>query len=449
MLADAAERQQWSDIAKLLEKNADVNAVQVDGMTALHWAAWHDELEAARRLIEAHADVQAANRYGVKPLSLACANGNADLVELLLKAGADPDTELNGGETALMTAARTGSLKAVKLLIERGADVHAKEHRGQTALVWAAAEGHAEVVGALIDAGADFRSPLSSGFTPMLIAARNGCAAVVKTLLERGVDVNEALVKGKPMARAPRNGSSPLIMAIDNGHFELARMLLDAGADPNDQRSGFTPLHTLTWVRKPNRGDGEDGDPPPIGSGNLGSLDCAREITAHGGDVNARLVKGSAGTGQLNRKGATPLLLAASTDDLPYMKLLIELGADPTIPNADECTPLMAAAGIGVLAPGEEAGTEDDALAVVECLLDLGADINAVDRNGETAMHGAAYKSLPRMVEYLAAHGASPAVWNHENRYGWTPMEIAQGYRPGNFKPNEATQAALRKVLGE
>ena len=448
-LADAAEQERWSEIAKLLEKDSDVNAVQVDGMTALHWAAWHDQLDVARRLIEAHADPQVANRYGVRPLSLACANGNADLVELLLKAGADPKTVLAGGETALMTAARTGSLPIVQRLIERGADVHAKEHRGQTALVWAAAEGHADVVEALIDAGADYRSPLSSGFTPLLLAARDGRSAVVQVLLARGVDVNEALVKGKSGGRTPRNGSSALIMAIENGHFQLAKTLLEAGADADDQRSGFTPLHTLTWVRKPNRGDGEDGDPPPIGSGDMSSLDCARALVAHGADVNAQLKKGASGKGQLNRTGATPFLLAASTDDLPYMKLLIELGADPNVPNADNCTPLMAAAGIGVLAPGEEAGTEEEALAAVEYLLQLGADVNAVDDNGETAMHGAAYKSLPRMVEFLAAHGAKASVWNRENQHGWTPMEIAQGYRPGNFKPNEATQAALRKVLGE
>lgn len=145
--------------------------------------------------------------------------------------------------------------------------------------------------------------------------------------------------------------------------------------------------------------------------------------------------------------GATPFLLASKTADLPLMKLLVELGADPLKPNHDGCTPLMAAAGIGTYAPDEEAGTEEECLASVEYLLSLGAKLDTVDRNGETAMHGAAYKSLPRMVELLAAKGADIAVWNRKNKSGWTPLLIAQGFRNGNFKPSADTEAALSKVM--
>lgn len=455
-LVDAAEQQRWPVVEELLsdvtaasreEIASRIKAAQADGMTALHWAAWHDEVRVAKMLLDAGADATATNRYGVRPLSLACLNGNAQLVRLLLDAGADPNTELAGGETVLMTAARTGLLPTVRLLLDRGADVHAKERRGQTALMWAAADGHADVVAALIDAGADFQAPLPSGFTPLLFAVREGRTSVARVLLERGVDVNAAYPRGKSSSKAQRNLTSPLIMAVENGHFDLAKFLLDAGADPNDQRSGFTALHTLTWVRKPNRGDGDDGDPAPIGSGKMTSLQMARALVASGADVNARLIAGSSGRGQLNRKGATPFLLAAATDDLPYMKLLVALGADPTITNADNCTPLHAAAGIGVLAPGEEAGTETEALAAVDYLISLGASVNAVDDNGETTMHGAAYKSLPRMVDFLVAQGADRAVWDRKNKYGWTPMDIAEGHRPGNFKPSEDTQAALRRAL--
>ena len=206
---------------------------------------------------------------------------------------------------------------------------------------------------------------------------------------------------------------SPLILAVENGHFELADALLEAGADPNDQRSGFTALHTLTWVRKPNRGDGDDGDPAPIGSGNLSSLQLVRKLVQHGADVNARLKSGKSGRGLLSRVGATPFLLAAATDDAAFMRLLVELGADPLLGNEQHSTPLMAAAGVGTIAPLEEAGTEPEALEAVQLALDLGGDINAVDDNGETAMHGAAYKSLPKVVQILTDTGAKIAVWNH------------------------------------
>jgi len=85
-----------------------VNQAQVDGMTALHWAIYLDDLETVKLLVGAGADVNARNQYDVKPLSLACTNGNAAMVELLLKSGADFNTALRGGETVLMTAARTG-----------------------------------------------------------------------------------------------------------------------------------------------------------------------------------------------------------------------------------------------------------------------------------------------------------------------------------------------------
>ena len=162
-LADATEKMDRASIRTLLQQDIDVNAPQIDGMTALHWAAYQDDQETVKLLVRSGAHLRAANRYGVTPLSLACTNGNGAMVEFLLEAGADPNATLRGGETALMTAARTGKFGAVKALLSRGADVHSKEsRRGQTALMWAAAEGHEEVVDALIRAGAGF--PRAFGF---------------------------------------------------------------------------------------------------------------------------------------------------------------------------------------------------------------------------------------------------------------------------------------------
>ncbi|MCB1122978.1 MAG: ankyrin repeat domain-containing protein, partial [Verrucomicrobiae bacterium] len=389
-LAEAIEKQEMFQVEAILTKDVDVNEAQVDGMTPLHWAVYHDDAKLVKRLIDLGANATAANRYGITPLYLACQNGSADAIRLLLEAGADPDSAINGGETALMTAARTGKVNAVEVLIEAGANVDALERNDQTAIMWAAAEGHVDVVAALLNAGADFLTPLDSGWTPFFFAVREGHVEVVHLLIKAGADLNEAMsVEKKSGNRSPMNGTSALILAIENGHYDLAVDLLDAGADPNDMRTGYSPLHTLTWIRKPDIGESASGAPPPQGSGRRNSVQFIRELVRRGADVNIQLVRGRrAGGAHYSNIGATPFFLAADRADLEYMKLLVELGADPFISNEDNTTALLVAAGIGSQAPEEEAGSPEECRDAVAYLLSLGLDINAVDKNGQTAMHG-------------------------------------------------------------
>jgi ankyrin repeat protein len=253
--------------------------------------------------------------------------------------------------------------------------------------------------------------------------------------------VNGRLQPGRGGGKA----TSPLLLAVENGHFELAQALLKAGADPNDRPAGYAALHAIAWVRKPIRGDG---DPPPQGSGSLSSLDMVRQLAAHGADLNVRLEKGESGRGRFTTTGSTPFLLAARAGDAPLLRLLVELNADPKLANADDSSPLLAAAGVGALGDGDEAAaTEEETLEAVDVLLELGADVNAVDKNGETAMHGAAYQSRSKLVAHLARHGADISVWNRKNKAGWTPLLIAEGYRPGNFRPAPETIAALHRAM--
>ena len=450
-LADAAEKLDRATIKALLKQRADVNTAQADGMTALHWAAYHDDRELTELLIRAGANAGAANRYGVTPLSLACTNGNSGLVEMLLRAGADPNAPLPGGETPLMTAARTGSLASVKALLARGAAVDARdEARSQTALMWAAAEGHAAIVQELIGAKADVRARLQSGFTPLLFAVRGGHLDVVRVLLEAGADVNDTIPADGAKRRGyggrlPPAGTTPLLLAVTNAHFELAAELLEAGANPNADLTGYTVLHAITAVRKPGVGDN---DPAPEGSGKLTSLELVKKLAARGANLNARMTRRvNLNNTRANELGATPFFLAALTADAELMKTLAALGADPRLTNVENSTPLMAAAGLATRSPGEDAGTESEVLEAVQAALDLGADLNAVDNNGETAMHAAAYKNLPRVVKFLAAKGARIDIWNKEDKFGWTPLAIAVGYRFGNFKPSPDTEAALREVM--
>jgi len=448
-LADAVEKRDADTIGALLSPNADIDAAQVDGMTALHWAAYHDDTELAKRLLSMGASPSLENNYGVTPLYLACVNGNAEVVSALLRSGADPNTAIRGGETALMTAARTGEMGTVKALLDAGSEVNQTERKGQTALMWASAEGHIDVVKALLDAGADETVALErSGYTAFFFAIREGHRDLVHFFLDYGADINAPMDTKRPAGKLPKKGTTPLILAVENGHYDLAVELLDRGADPNDMSSGYSVLHTLTWIRKPDIGESASGDPPPRGTGKRNTDQFIRDLVARGADVNARLEKGRrAGNGHVSVIGATPFFLAADRADLPYMKLLIELGADPFIPNEDGTTALMVAAGIGSRAPEEEAGSEAECLAAVKYLVSLGADVNTVDANGETAMHGAALKNIPSMVHYLNEVGADIRIWNKKNRDGWTPLLIAEGYRPGNFKPSFETVDAITEVM--
>jgi uncharacterized protein len=452
-LVEAIKNGDAAEARKLIKERVNVDAAEVDGTTALHWAARVDDATTAELLIRAGATVKAANRYGVTPLSVACMNGNAAIIGLLLKAGADANTTLPGGETALMTTARTGSLEGVRLLVAHGANVNAKEAgRGQTALMWAASEGHTDVVRLLLESGADVKARSAGGFTPFLFAVRDGRLEITKLLLAAGADITDAVpTDNRPRAAGTGSGRptglSAFLLAVANAHYELALTLVDSGADPNMAPQGWTALHQITAVRKV--GLYGSNDPAPEGSGRIDSLEFVRQLVKRGADVNARATRRPPlGTTGLNTTGATPFLLAARTADAALMRELVKLGADPLMPNADNTTPLLVAAGIGTNSPPEDPGTESEVVEAIKVALELGNDVNAVDKNGETAMHGAAYKQIPAAVRLLAERGAKVEIWNQKNRKGWTPLKITQGVHRGmNIQKSPATEAAVREVM--
>ena len=428
-------------IETLLAAGADPNAATPTGETALHWATQADDGASVRRLLEAGAKIS-PNRYGITPLFVAATQGNAAMITLLLDAGAEASAAAPDGRTPLMMAAQAGRPEAVRALLARGASVNACEQaQAQTALMWAAVEGHAEAVKALLAGGADSGARSKNGFTAFLFAVRHGHTAVVELLLAAGASANESLL-GNGSARA----ASALALAVTNQHYELGARLLAARADPNYTWQGRTVLHLVTWVSRPGAGSN---DPAPDGTGTMDRVAFVRALVKHGADVNCRMATGRGGPRTvLNFKGATPFLLAARTADVELMRLLVELGADPKLPNDNGTTPLMAAAGVGVQSPGEDPGNEAEVLAAVKLAVELGNDVNAVDANGETALHGVAYKWAASSVPYLVAQGAKIHVWDRNNKNGWTPLRIAVGVHRGmNLRASPATAAALRATM--
>lgn len=435
-------------------QQVELNAGDPDGTTLLHRAVDRDDGKEVSALLRAGANAKASNRYGITPLWLACLNGNVAIIESLLEAGADPNTATPEGETVLMAAARTGKVDAVRALLVRGANVNAKEGwRGQTALMWAAAEGHPRVIQVLIESGADIHARSTGGFTALLFAARDGQLPAVRTLLDAGASLTDSLparrrgTSGDTPAEPPLGGLNAFLLASGSAHYELAAFLLSRGADPNAAPQGWTALHQVSWVRK--AGVAGSNNPSPEGSGNLSSLDFVRTLAHKGADLNARVTRRPpAGITSLNFSGGTPFLLAARTADFELMRLLVELGADPLLPNEDKTSPLMVAAGVGTSSPGEDPGTEPEVLEAVKLALALGNDINAVDQNGETAMHGAAYKHVPSVAQFLADKGAQIEIWNQPNKKGYTPLRISEGIQRGmNVVSHAPTAAAIRSIL--
>lgn len=431
-LPRAAKSQDKDTVRALLKQHADVNAPQGDGSTALHWAAHWDDRETAGLLLGAGANANAANDLGVTPLYLACINGSAAMVQALLRAGAKSNLAAVTGVTPLMQCARSGSLEAVEALLTRGAETNAAENSvGQTALMWAASQRHPEVVRALVMHGANVNARTQAsgvlvninaggrglaahgpakvvqmgGSTPMSFAARVGCIECARALLAGGASANDT---------AP-DGNSALVLAAHSGQGAFGVFLLDKDADPNAHGAGYTALHAAVL---------------------RGELNLVKALVAHGANLNARIENGT----PLRREGPdyslaesmvgdTAFLLAAKYADADIMRALAAGGANVKVAGKDGSTPLILAVN-GEQRPGTNSGglarDESHVADAVKVMLDLGADVNAANRGGNTALYLAAARGYPSVVQMLADKGANVNV---KNNRGLTPLGAAQSTR--------------------
>ena len=443
-LVEAAKVGDLAGVQSLLEADpAVVNQSGPDGSTALHWAVNQDHLGMVEVLLNAGSDAQARNRYGFPPIALAAMNGNADVLTLLIHAGADPRATVPGGESAIMTAARTGDPDAIRVLLVAGADPDRPNEAGQTALMWAAAANNPEAITALVDGGADLAAKTPRGLDALLFAARAGRRAATEALLDAGADIGSTMATGESVLEA----------ALVNTHWDIADLLLDRGADPNQADAGYTALHRVTVQRQIIRGVVPSEEAAiPIGSLDI-IMDLVRKMIANGMDVNARMAKDRLKEQRfvnmrdvLFRVGATAFLLAAKEADLELMELLLEAGADPSIPTFDGTTPLMVAAGLysdtGNYGRFVQRGWADHVLAATTRCIDLGNDVNAVNDVGDTALHGAAYRGALDVAQLLVEHGAKlDAV----DTRGLTPLSVATGVY---YKMGISQQPQIARFLG-
>ena len=441
-------------VQQLIAQNVDVNAPQLDGATALHWAAHLDDLDLAKMLLDAGADVTAKNLYGVMPLALAIENGSAPLVDVLLQAGAYANALAGTGETPLMTAAYIGNLEVVDLLLKRGAYVKAKEPvRRQTALMWAVGESHSDVARRLVEHGADIHARTTFGFTPLLFAAREGDLESARLFLDEGADPNTKMYATDEkidtiMARVQdRTELSALHIAVQRGKGDLATLLLERGADPNDDTPGWAPLHWATGTFNTEM-DGANGIRAPrdhewgsLHGVSIGKFEMVKTLLDHGANPNARLKRSPSRHGFTVipvATGITPLGLAAFAGEADIIRLLVDRGADISIKADNGRTPLLFAAGI-YRRRAEKAVSNEALMSAVVALVELGAKATEHDGGKTTALHGAAWIRSTEMVQYLVDHGADVFA---KNSNGLTALDIAD--RSGiSFGEENADQERL------
>jgi ankyrin repeat protein len=397
-IADAAQRGDRAAVQKLILQKTDVNAPQVDGATALHWAVYRQDNELADALIRAGANVKATNRTGMTPLAMAALYGNAALIDRLIKAGADAKQKGANGETMLMFAARNGNPQAVQVLLEAGIEVNARETiRGTTALMWAIEQKHPEAVKVLLAGGADHSAKSGGAGLPRNYMANRVNLRAVELAQDRrrraaaaGISYDEQLSVDQKTGREV-GGQRGLGQALDaNGNPIPAGRQGGAGAP-----AAATPPPTQT--------------PPPATT-----PPAAPSPTAEPGGRQP----GPPGRGRAGGGAGTPAAQARAGAAAPAAQ-------EPDDDDNEVVIAGLVGSGGGGLTPLVFAAREGD-VESAKLLIEAGAPINQVTEYGWTPLLTAVNNRNYLLAKYLLEKGADP---NIANKGGWTPLYLATDNR--------------------
>ena len=432
-LADAVMRGDSAGLRMLLKQGADVNEVQGDGMTALHWAASRGNIAATRMLVSAGARLDPVTRNGnYTPLHLAAQNGRVETVRALLAAGANVNAlTSSGGASALHFAASSGDAATVEALIEKGAPVNGRESAfSQTPLMWAAAANRVSAITALIKRGADIEAETRTQNIPEQ-EKKDRAYLVTRSRRMAAMKSAEALMAPKAVAAAANAATSaPASASAATPRTAPPSAPLaapaEAAAPTGNSDTRITPAAGDRRNRGPSYGDlvGNKG-------GNTALLIAVRDGQLAA--VNALLMAGA----KINHPSAgdstTPLLMAAINGRFDLAKSLLERGADPKLASVANATPLYAVINVvwapkaAYPQPVAQYQSTVSYLELMEALITAGADVNvrlkkhlwymsynfdqlSVSTAGATPFWRAAYGTDLEAMKLLLKHGADPSI---------------------------------------
>ncbi len=410
----------------LIQFGANINQVQTpNGITALMFATAANQLTVVQFLIKSGANLNQINQDGTPALMIAAYRGYADMVKLLWENGADINLIDKDGDTALNLVIKTNNLEITRFLLEKGAD----PYLGIGALTVAIREGYEEMVKFLIDWGIDLNKPNFQGYTPIIEAITHKNLSITRQLIQAGAelkivddegnngltyaieggDINLVQLLQQKGLEMPDNA---LILAAGEGHLEMVATLLGMGVEVNKpDRDGETALHLATvedhreivqiLLKAGANADQRNymGDTSLMIAALQGYEHIVQDLLQAGADPN------------LKNGHESPLTLAITQNYLNIVRLLLEAKADPDIPFQDGKTGLMKGADWGNLA-------------LMQCLIIAGADVNAKDVSQATPLMWASHRGYIEAVQLLL--NTQQVQLDERNKGGYTALMLAK-----------------------